>query len=38
MRKPSMWFFNRSDINQAVQAEKQARSLKFQIKEDEEVF
>ena len=29
--KPTMWFPNRSDTNQAVQAQKQARSLKFRI-------
>ena len=27
-----MWFSNRSDTNQAVQAQKQARSLEFHIK------
>ena len=31
MGKPSMWFLNRSNTNQAVQSQKQARSLKFQI-------
>ena len=30
-----MWFPNRSDINQAVQSQKQTRSLKFQIYEEE---
>ena len=29
MRKQTMWFQNRSDTNQAVQSQKQARSLKF---------
>ena len=29
IRKPTMWFPNRSDKNQAVQAQKMARSLKF---------
>ena len=29
MRKPTMWFPNRSDKNQAVQSQKQARSLKL---------
>ena len=29
-----MWFPNRSDTNRAVQAQKQARSLKFRIKEE----
>ena len=33
-----MRFPNRSDTNQAVQSQKQARSLKFQIKEEEEVY
>ena len=27
--KPTMWFRNRSDTNQAVQSQKRARSLKF---------
>ena len=31
MRKPTMWFSNRSDTNWAVQPQKQARSLKFWI-------
>ena len=29
--KPTMWFPNRSDTNPAVQAQKQARNLKFRI-------
>ena len=29
VEKPTMWFPNRSDTNQAVQLQKQARSLKF---------
>ena len=29
--KPTMWFPNRSDTNQAAQSQKQARSLKFWI-------
>ena len=33
-----MWFPNRSDRNQAVQSQKQARSLKFQIQEEEELY
>ena len=33
-----MWFPNRSDTNQAVQSQEQARSLKFLIKEEEEVY
>ena len=28
MRKPAMWFLNRSDTNQAVQSQKQVRSFK----------
>ena len=38
MGKPTMWFPNRSDTNQAVQAQKQARSLKFRIKEEEKLY
>ena len=37
MKKPTMCFPNRSDINRAIQAQKQARTLKFQIKDEEEV-
>ena len=33
-----MWFPNRSEKNRAVQAQKQARSLKFRILEGEEVY
>ena len=33
-----MWFFNRSDTNQAVQAQKRARSLKIQIEVEEESY
>ena len=29
--KPTLWFLNRSDTNQAVQAQKMTRSLKFRI-------
>ena len=36
--KTTMWFSNGSDTNQAVQSQKQARSLKFQIYEEEEVY
>ena len=37
--KPTMWFLNRSDTNQAVQSQKQPRSLKYQIfLEVEEVY
>ena len=31
VRKPTIWFPNRSDTNQAVQSQKHARSLKFWI-------
>ena len=31
MGKPTMWFTNRSDTNQAVQVQKQARSMIFRI-------
>ena len=33
-----MWFPNRSDKNQAVQSQKQARSLKFWKKEEEGLY
>ena len=33
-----MSFPNRSDTNQSVQSQKQARSLKFRILEEEEVY
>ena len=35
MGKPTVWFWNRSDTNWAVQAQKMARSLKFRILEEE---
>ena len=35
MRKPTFWFPTWSDTNQAVQLQKMARGLKFQIKEVE---
>ena len=35
MRKPTMWFPNRSDTNRAVQPQKTARSLKFLISEED---
>ena len=38
MRKPTMRFFNRSDTNRAVQPQKTARSLKFQIQEGEGLY
>ena len=37
MRKPT-WFSNRSDINRSVQSQKMARSLKFRIKKEEELY
>ena len=36
--KQTMWFPNRSDTNRPVQAQKRARSLKFRIKVEEEVY
>ena len=33
-----MWFSNRSDTNRAVQAQKTARSLKFRIYVEEELY
>ena len=36
--KLRMWFPKGSDTNLAVQSQKQARSLKFRIKEEEEVY
>ena len=33
-----MWFPNRSDTNRPVQSQKQARSLKFWISEEEKVY
>ena len=38
--KPTMWFSNRSDTNQASQSQEQVRSLKFRIYmyEQEEVY
>ena len=38
MEKPTMWFPNRSDTNQAVQSQKQDRGLTFQIYEEEELY
>ena len=38
IRKPAMWFLNRSDKNRAVQAQKIARGWKFQIKKVEELY
>ena len=36
--KPTMWFPNRSSTNRAVQAQKQARSLKFRSYVEEELY
>ena len=38
MRNPTFWFPTWSDINQAVQLQKVARGLKFQIKEEEGLY
>ena len=38
MRKPTIWVPTRSDTNRAVQSQKQARSLKFRIKEEERLY
>ena len=38
MGKPTMWFQNRSDTNWSVPSQKQARSLKFWSKVEEEVY
>ena len=38
MRKPTMWFPNRSDTNHAVQAQKMVRDWKFWIKKVEELY
>ena len=36
--KPTMWFPNRSDTNRPVQVQKRARSLKFRIYLEEELY
>ena len=36
--KPTMWFPTRSDTNRPVQAQKRARSLKFRIYIEEELY
>ena len=38
MRKPTFWFLNWSDTNQAVQLQKMARGLKFRIEIEEELY
>ena len=36
--KPTMWFLTRSDTNRPVQSQKRARSLKFRISVEEELY
>ena len=38
MRKPTIWFPNRSDINLAVQVQKMARGWKFWIQKGEILY
>ena len=38
MRKPTIWGFTRSDTNQPVQSQKQAKSLRFWIYEEEGLY
>ena len=38
MRKPTMWFPNSSDANRSEQSQKMARSLRFWIKKEEELY
>ena len=38
MRKPAFWFLTWCDTNQAVQLQKMARGLKFQIKKVEGLY
>ena len=38
MRKPTLWFPTWSDTNQAVQLQKMARGLKFQIEQVEGLY
>ena len=38
MEKPTVWFPNRSDTNRPVQTQKRARSLKFRIQVEEELY
>ena len=38
MRKQTFWFLTLSDTNQAVQLQKMATGLKFQIKKVEELY
>ena len=36
MKKLTIWVLSRSDTNQPVQSQKKARTLKFQIEDEEE--
>ena len=38
MGKPTTWFPTRPDINRPVQSQKRARSLKFWISKEEELY
>ena len=38
MGKPTMWFSNKSDTNQPVQAQKQARALKVKLYKEEKLY
>ena len=38
MRKPTLWVSDRSDTNQPVESQKQARSLKFWIYVEEGLY
>ena len=38
VRKPTIWVPTRSDTNRAEQSQKQTRSLKFRIYEEEEMY
>ena len=38
MRKSTIWVLTRSDTNRPVQPQKRARSLKFRIKVEEELY
>ena len=38
MRKPTFWVATRSDTNRAVQLQKMARGLKFQIYKEEGLY
>ena len=38
VRKPKMWFPNKSDTNRSIQAQKMARGLKSYIWKEEELY